>query len=75
VTSRVDVPQRTVGSDVAASLDAAAAELRELWSSALARGDFDEVTRLADASHAVHRALIALTTDRFVAARSSSPSA
>jgi hypothetical protein len=48
---------------VSASLDALAADLRCLWASALEGGDFDEVTRLAEATQAVHCAVIALRPD------------
>jgi hypothetical protein len=34
-----------------------------LWSSTLERGDFEEVTRLVEASHAVHCAVVALSPD------------
>jgi hypothetical protein len=34
-----------------------------LWSSTLERGDFEEVTRIVEASHAVHRAVVAVSPD------------
>jgi hypothetical protein len=49
--------------DIRAALDALAATLRARWWSALERGDFDEITRLVEASQAVHRAVVALTAD------------
>jgi hypothetical protein len=49
--------------DIRAALDALAATLRVRWWSALDRGDFDEITRLVEASQAVHRAVVALTAD------------
>ena len=42
------------------SLESVAADLRGLWAAAIDRADFAEVARLVEASHAVHRALIAL---------------
>jgi hypothetical protein len=51
---------------IRADLDTLASELRALWSSALEDGDFDEVTRVVEASHAVHRAAVALTPDNLV---------
>jgi hypothetical protein len=54
--------------DVAATLDAVAGELRALWSVAITRSDFNEVTRLVDASHAVHRAVLALRADNVIGA-------
>ena len=56
--------------EVGAALDILTSELRRLWSSALEQGDFDEVTRLVEASHAVHRAAIALKTEGVIASRS-----
>jgi hypothetical protein len=52
-----------------AKLDTVAAGLRALWCSALERGDLDEISRLVDASHSVHRALIALGGDNLVPPR------
>jgi hypothetical protein len=49
-------------------LEAAAEELRDLWSTAFERADFAEVTRLVEASHAVHRAVIALHAEELIAA-------
>ena len=57
--------------DIRAALDALAAKLGARWSSAVERGDFDEVTRLVEASYAVHRAVVALTADGLVPAQSS----
>jgi hypothetical protein len=42
------------------ALEAVAGELERMWSSAIVSADFDEVNRLVEASHAVHRALLAL---------------
>jgi hypothetical protein len=62
---RVDRPAQSADVGlVRAELDAAAGELAGLWSSAFERGDFDEISRLVEASQAVHCAVIALTTDR-----------
>lgn len=63
---RIDVDLRMPALDVSriqASLDRLFAELRTLWSSALEQGDFEEITRLVEASHAVHRAGIALESN------------
>lgn len=49
------------------ALDAVARDLRRVWATALARGDFDELTRLVEASHAVQRAVISLKGDAPVA--------
>jgi hypothetical protein len=46
-------------------LEAAAAELHDRWSTALAHGDFSAIDRIVEASQAVHRALTALQADRF----------
>jgi hypothetical protein len=54
--------------DVAATLDAVAGDLRALWSVAIARSDCREITRLVDASHAEHRAVVALRTDNVISA-------
>jgi hypothetical protein len=62
----VTLDLRTRAADVehvGAALDALAADLRRLWAAALADGDFDEITRLAEASQAVHSAVIALRPD------------
>ena len=48
---------------IRAELETLACALRALWSSTLERGDFEEVTRLAEASHAVHRAVVAVSSD------------
>jgi hypothetical protein len=53
---------------IRADLDTVALQLRALWSSALEDGDFEEVTRLVEASHAVHRAVVALSPDSLVSA-------
>lgn len=50
-------------SHIQARLDGLSAELRTLWFSALERGHFQEINRLVEASHAVHRAFIALESD------------
>lgn len=64
--SPIDLRQGGTGIDaVEATLDTVASDLRSLWSSALERGDFDEVTRLIEVSHAVHVAIIALRKDTF----------
>ena len=52
--------------EIRIALEILAAELRSQWSSALERGHFNDVTRLAEASHAVHRAALALTSDSLV---------
>jgi hypothetical protein len=49
--------------DIRAELETLARALRALWSSTFERGDFDEITRLVEASHAVHRAVVALSPD------------
>jgi hypothetical protein len=54
--------------ELRADLDTLADKLRGLWSSALERGDFDEISRLVDASHAIHRAAVALSAERAVLA-------
>lgn len=67
----IDLRQPVVGIDhIGTALDALASNLRLLWSSALERGDFNEITRLVEASHAVHRAALALSADSVIAARS-----
>jgi hypothetical protein len=50
--------------DIRAELETLARALRALWSSTLQRGDFEEVTRIVEASHAVHRAVVAFSPDR-----------
>jgi len=52
--------------DIRDELEALACALRALWSSTLERGDFEEVTRLVEASHAVHCAVVALSPDSLV---------
>ena len=54
---------------IGAALEVLASDLRSLWSSALGHGDFDEITRIIEASHAVHRAVIALRADTLIPAR------
>ena len=49
--------------DIRAELETLARALRALWSSTLERGDFEEVTRIVEASHAVHRAVVAVSPD------------
>jgi hypothetical protein len=49
--------------DIRAELETLARALRALWSSTLERGDFEEVTRVVEASHAVHRAVVAVSPD------------
>jgi hypothetical protein len=56
-------------SDVGRALDTIAMALRSRWASALEHGDFEEVTRIVEASHAVHRAAVALTGDTLLPAR------
>jgi hypothetical protein len=52
-------------------LQAVADDIDALWPEALERGDLDHITRVVDASHAVHRALLALGNDRtFIGMRS-----
>jgi hypothetical protein len=67
----MDLSPPTVAIDaidaIGASLDTLAADLRALCSAALESGDFNEVTRLVEASHAVHRAALALDTDAVIA--------
>ena len=60
-------------SDISAALGALAVELGARWPSALERGDFDEISQLAEASKAVHRAVVALTADGQVLARGTAP--
>jgi hypothetical protein len=67
MTRRVPIDprdERVAMDEVRATLDALASDLRTLWSAALDRGEFDEVTRLVEVSHAVHVAVIALEEDR-----------
>ena len=61
-------PVRDMG-DVRAALEELASDLRSLWSLALGRGDFDEITRVVEANHAVHLAVIALRVDTVIPAR------
>jgi hypothetical protein len=55
--------------EAGSALEALASDLRALWTSALKRGDFNEITRLVEASHAIHRAAIALRTDSLIPIR------
>jgi len=48
-------------------LESVAVDLRDLWAAAIDRADFAEVARLVEASHAVHRALIALESQTVIA--------
>ena len=50
--------------DLLASLDRVAAELERRWTSALAGGAFRDIDRYVTASHAVHRAQMALHDER-----------
>jgi hypothetical protein len=52
--------------EVGAVLELLATELRHLWATALQGGNVAQVTRLVEASHAVHRAEVALTPDSLV---------
>jgi hypothetical protein len=52
--------------DVQHTLDQIAERLSSLWAAALVAGDFRDIDRLVEASHAVHRAAAALTVDRQV---------
>jgi hypothetical protein len=54
---------------ISAALDGLAGDLRELWCAALERRDFDEITRLAEASQALQCAVIALRADNALIAR------
>ena len=45
---------------LAHDLEHVAAALRDVWASALPDGDFEEVARIVDTSHAVHAAVIVL---------------
>lgn len=56
--------------EIATTLDALASDIRSLWTSALARGDPSEVSRLVEAGHAVLDALAVLRADRLIAAPS-----
>lgn len=63
----------TAGPDIVTTLAAVAARLRAMESRAVEDGDFDEVTRLVEAGHAVERALVALTPGAAGATTPSSP--
>ena len=56
-------------SAICADLDTLGAELQVMWRSALEGGDFEEVTRLVEASHAVYRAVIALSPESVTVSR------
>jgi hypothetical protein len=62
VTDRcaIDLRPRPNLEEIEATLGAVAADLRALWTATLDNGDFYEVDRLVEASHAVHRAVVAL---------------
>lgn len=49
--------------DTRAVLDAVAEDLRDIWSHVIADGDFMTLNRIIEASHAVHRAAVALSED------------
>ena len=51
------------GDEVRAGLDALAGDLVALWASALTRGDAVELARVVAASHAVHQAQAALSSE------------
>jgi hypothetical protein len=55
----IDLGEPTVN-DLRATLEGVASDLRRLWSAEIERADFDLLSRLVEASHAVHRALLAL---------------
>jgi hypothetical protein len=55
--------RKTCPAETRRKLEDVASELRGLWAEAIERADFAEVARLVDASHAVHRAVIALSAD------------
>jgi len=55
--------------EVRTTLDKLASDLRSRWSSAVEHGDFHETARLVVASHAVHRAAIALRPDSLLLVR------
>lgn len=63
--SRV-VGARSAPEDLRATLQSIADEIDGLWRRALDSQDLDLVTRAVDASHGVHRALLALGDDRVV---------
>lgn len=62
----IDLRDPALLAALASELDHVADELRSLWSSALEVGDFIDVTRFAEAGHAVQRAVIALETDQLI---------
>jgi hypothetical protein len=60
----IDEIDAALGAEALASrLEGVADDLRTLWSAATERREFAEVTRLVEASHAVHRAVIALRSE------------
>ena len=70
----IDLRQPAVGvGEIRRVLDTVASDLRHLWLSAIERGDFVEITRLVEASHAVHRAALALTADSVITATGREP--
>ena len=62
----VSRPQLADTSHLVVALSDIARELDERWVSACAEGDFVEIARLVDASHAVHRATVALHAESLV---------
>jgi hypothetical protein len=62
-------PEAAEAERISAALDGLAADLRGLWCHALEGGDFEEITRLAEAGHAVQCAVIALRADNVLVAR------
>jgi endonuclease/exonuclease/phosphatase (EEP) superfamily protein YafD len=64
-----ELPHRPSAADLAEvqhTLDEISERLSALWAAALVAGDFNDIDRLVEASHAVHRAAVALTADRWV---------
>ncbi len=62
-----DLGHRSEVDSLTSRLDAVADDLRDMWSAAVTEREFDEVTRLVEASHAVHRAVVALRADHLIA--------
>jgi hypothetical protein len=58
---------------VRAGLEALSDQLTTLWSSALERGDFEEITRLVEAGHAIRRAALALSADSLLTLSQTAP--
>ena len=52
-----------------ARLEVLAADLEAMWATALSGGDFATIDRLAEAGHALQRAIVALQDDGLVPAR------